>query len=71
MCDGLYRPEAESPLVGAAAGSYPEVSTDIDGQERGAARGVGADEVSADPGRRRPLTRADARTWDRRRRNPK
>jgi hypothetical protein len=57
--DGLHRPPPSSPLVDAAVGSYAEISADMDGQERGAQKDVGADEVSSDPVLRRPLTRAD------------
>jgi poly(beta-D-mannuronate) lyase len=59
MIDGLYRPTASSPLHGSATGSFPEVSVDMDGQERGAKKDVGADERSQAPVVRRPLTRAD------------
>jgi poly(beta-D-mannuronate) lyase len=56
--DGLYRPEATSPLIDAAVGTY-EIAADMDGQERGAAKDVGADELSTAAGQNRPLTPAD------------
>jgi poly(beta-D-mannuronate) lyase len=59
LVDGLYRPAPKSPLIDAAAGAYPEVDLDMDGQGRGERKDVGADEASALPVARRPLTRAD------------
>lgn len=57
--DGLLRPAAESPLVDAAVGLYPDVLTDVDAQERGARKDIGADEVSTSPRRNAPLTAGD------------
>ena len=57
--DGLFRPEAKSPLIDAAVGAHADVARDIDGQEREGAKDVGADEASAGDTVRRPLTRAD------------
>jgi nitrous oxidase accessory protein NosD len=55
---GLLRPGATSPVIGAATGSFPQVSQDIDGQTRPAAKDVGADQYNvATPAR--PLTTAD------------
>ena len=57
--DRLMRPNAESPVVGAAEGEYPFVKDDGDGQPRGARKDVGCDQVSSAPVLRRPLTPAD------------
>lgn len=57
--DSLWRPDSTSPVIGAAAGSYPFVSDDMDGQERGIISDVGADQVSREPIIRRPLKAAD------------
>jgi poly(beta-D-mannuronate) lyase len=57
--DGLWRPAAASPAVNAAAGSFPYVSNDIDGQSRTGQFDVGADEISTAPVVLRPLTRKD------------
>jgi hypothetical protein len=43
--DGLMRPATNSPVINAAAGSYPAVTLDMDGQTRSGAQDVGADEV--------------------------
>jgi len=54
--DGFWRPTAASPAMNAAAGQYPQVTTDMDGQPRGVSgREIGADEVSDAPKLRRPL----------------
>jgi poly(beta-D-mannuronate) lyase len=42
--DGLFRPDKNSPLLNAADNS--NVSTDMDGQFRGAKKTIGADEIS-------------------------
>jgi poly(beta-D-mannuronate) lyase len=57
--DGLWRPGANSPAMGAAAGEFTFVSNDIDGQPRGGKKDVGCDQVSTAPVLRRPLTPAD------------
>ena len=57
--DGLWRPAASSPALDAAAGSFPYVSIDIDGQARTGQLDIGADEISAAPVVLRPLTRKD------------
>ncbi|HWG97795.1 MAG TPA: polysaccharide lyase 6 family protein [Pilimelia sp.] len=46
---GIYRLTADSPAVGAAVGSYDEISRDMDGQARPALRSIGADEVVTAP----------------------
>jgi poly(beta-D-mannuronate) lyase len=57
--DGLWRPDSSSPVAGAAAGSYPFVTADMDGQNRAGTLDAGADQLSADPVQRRPMTPAD------------
>lgn len=55
---GLNRLGSGSPAIGTAAGSYPQVSADLDGEARSGAKDVGADEYSTS-GSRRPLLPAD------------
>lgn len=55
--DGLWRPGADSPAIGAAVGDFPFVTDDIDGQPRGRKRDVGCDQSSNRPALSRPLTR--------------
>jgi len=57
--DSLWRLGGTSPAIGAAAGSYPMVVDDMDGQDRTTPMDVGADQYSALSIRRKPLTRAD------------
>ena len=57
--DGLWRPSAKSPAVDAAAGAFRWVTEDMDGQERGPAKDVGADERSMAKPTNRPLTPAE------------
>ncbi len=57
--DGLWRPSANSPLIDAAQGDYPDVVSDMDGQPRDALKDVGADERSQAPIENRPLTAED------------
>ena len=58
--DGLWRPDSGlSPVLGAAQGDYSFVAEDMDGQMRGSIKDVGADQVSAEPITRRPLTAKD------------
>ncbi|EWM18468.1 alginate lyase [Kutzneria sp. 744] len=54
----LLRPSAGSPAIGAATGSYPQVTLDIDQQTRPSAKDVGADQYSTSAPAR-PLTTAD------------
>jgi poly(beta-D-mannuronate) lyase len=54
--EGLWRPASDSPLKGAATGSYPQVVFDMDGQPRPGAKDIGADQVSDAPRARRPIT---------------
>jgi poly(beta-D-mannuronate) lyase len=57
--DGIWRPATDSPVRGAAQGDYPEVNTDMDGQDRGRPRDVGSDQFSDRPIRSRPLNESD------------
>jgi poly(beta-D-mannuronate) lyase len=52
--DGLYRPVPESPVVGA--GIEPLVDEDMDGQHRKTHCDIGADEISQEPGTKKPST---------------
>lgn len=56
--DGVYRPSASSPVVGAADPTYAP-ALDMDGQPRDASPDAGADEISSAPVTRRPLTDRD------------
>ncbi len=56
---GLRRLAAGSPAIGTAAGSYPQVTQDMDLQSRTDPKDVGADEYAATGTPRRPLTTAD------------
>ena len=51
--DGLWRPQQGSEVIGAAEGSIPIVTEDIDGQPRGTRKDVGCDQVSDPPAKRR------------------
>lgn len=57
--DGLQRPSENSPVRGAAVGSYPSIKTDIDGQPRTGKLDVGADQAGSGKARYRPLTATD------------
>ncbi|MGD8238382.1 MAG: polysaccharide lyase 6 family protein, partial [Armatimonadota bacterium] len=57
--EGLWRPSRGSPAIDAAAGEYPHVTEDIDGQPRVRRRDVGADEHSAQAIVRHPLRPSD------------
>jgi poly(beta-D-mannuronate) lyase len=52
-------PTASSKVVGAAQGSFPFVTDDVAGRPRGGPLDVGAEQVSAAPSLRPPLTTAD------------
>jgi len=56
--NGLKKLSSGSPAINAAAGAFPFVTDDMDGQLRDAAD-VGADEFSSAPGFRQPLTVAE------------
>ncbi len=45
--DGFFRPAVNSPLIDAATGNYPAITTDMDGQLRQGISDIGADEVSS------------------------
>ena len=46
--DGLMRPASNSPAIDSAAGSYPDVTTDIDGHDRTTgSKDIGADEIDS------------------------
>jgi hypothetical protein len=55
---GLWRLAAGSAVIGAATGSYPQVTQDVDQQQRDDPKDVGADEYTTGPARL-PLTVAD------------
>lgn len=57
--DSLWRPDTQSPVIGAAAGTYANIITDMDGQSRLDPKDVGADQVSPDPVILRPLKAED------------
>ncbi|MFC7619460.1 polysaccharide lyase 6 family protein [Microlunatus sp. GCM10028923] len=57
--DGVHRLTQGSPAIGAASRRHPGVDHDLDGDERGRTRDVGADEYTTGPPRFRPLTAAD------------
>ncbi len=57
--DGLWRPATNSPVLGAAAGSYTFVTNDFDGQPRTGAKDIGCDQASASAQTRRPLGPTD------------
>jgi len=57
--DSLWRPRDQSPVRGAAIGNYDFVTQDMDGQLRPEIKDVGADQISAAPVLRRPLTPAE------------
>jgi poly(beta-D-mannuronate) lyase len=56
---GLYRIGQSSPAIGAGVGSYPYVTSDLDGQPRSDAKDAGADQLSDEPVTNRPLTPAE------------
>ncbi|UPK68528.1 chondroitinase-B domain-containing protein [Chitinophaga filiformis] len=55
---GTFHLQSGSPAIGAATGSYPSVTTDMDGQPRTSSLEIGADEVSGAPVIARILTAA-------------
>lgn len=62
----LWRPMQQSPAIDTAEGEFDWVRLDIDGQERGAAKDVGCDEVmSQSPGRTRPFYDSVGPAWKR------
>jgi poly(beta-D-mannuronate) lyase len=57
--DGIWRPASDSPVRGAGQGDFPEVTIDMDGQDRENPRDVGSDQFSDKPIKSRPLNEAD------------
>ncbi|CAM5403455.1 lyase [Streptomyces spiroverticillatus] len=57
--DGVLRLSSASPAIGAASPVNPGVTDDIDGDQRGSTRDIGADEYATTPALRHPLTTAD------------
>ena len=57
--DGLWRPSATSPVLGAASGDYGTITEDMDGDPRTGPRDVGADQFSTQPPVRQPVTQDD------------
>lgn len=56
---GLWRPGAQSPVLGAAGASFPEVTVDIDGQPRANPLDAGCDQRTKNPIRYWPLSESD------------
>jgi hypothetical protein len=56
---GIYRPQRDSPAKGAAKGSYPKITHDMDGQKRSGKNDVGADQISTKPIIHKPLSKKD------------
>ncbi|MFZ2322393.1 MAG: chondroitinase-B domain-containing protein [Ignavibacteriaceae bacterium] len=54
--DELWRPESNSPAIGAEVGNYDFVDYDMDGQLRTLPKDVGADQLSQDPITIKPLS---------------
>ena len=54
-----FRLKAQSPAIGAAVGSYPDIDIDIDGQKRPERHDVGADQYLDADRTNRVLTPAD------------
>jgi poly(beta-D-mannuronate) lyase len=57
--DGLLRPGTTSPIIDGAIGSFPYITTDMDGQTRVPPYDAGADEVVTGPVSIKPLTPSD------------
>jgi len=53
--DSLWRLSDTGPALNSAVGSYPFISTDMDGQQRIAPFDIGADEYSSSPVTHRPI----------------
>lgn len=60
--DGMYRPNAASPLIDSASSSYSFINYDMDGQLRQLPYDIGADEYSSYPIIRKPITGKDVGT---------
>jgi poly(beta-D-mannuronate) lyase len=64
--DGLWHPATNSPVNRAAMGSFPQVTTDIDGQPRTHPSDAGCDQLSNRPVLNRPFSTSDVGpTWRR------
>jgi hypothetical protein len=57
--DKMMRPAKDSPVRGAAEGDFANVDHDVDVQSRGATKDVGAEQVSDEKPKNKPLTAAD------------
>jgi hypothetical protein len=57
--DGIQRPASGSPLQDAAAGSFADITLDLNGWERGGPKDVGAEEIGGGTRPARPLTEKD------------
>jgi poly(beta-D-mannuronate) lyase len=57
--DGLLRPNPDGPWRGAAAGNWPDIRTDMDGQLRFGKLDCGADQLSDEAILKRPLNRGE------------
>ena len=57
--NGILRLASGSPAIGAAGGTYSDITEDVDGQSRSGTRDIGADAYSTAPVLRSPLTTAD------------
>jgi poly(beta-D-mannuronate) lyase len=57
--DGLWRPATNSPVRRSAAGSFPNITTDLDGQRRDTPGDAGCDQRSDGPIANRPLRVSD------------
>jgi poly(beta-D-mannuronate) lyase len=57
--DGIKRPQAGSPAIGAATGTFPGVTLDFEGQPRAEKKSIGADEPGIAPAIARLLSTSD------------
>jgi hypothetical protein len=57
--DGVHRLQAGSPAIDSAAGDFPSVTWDLDGQPRSEKKDKGADELSSEPVLAKLLTPED------------
>jgi hypothetical protein len=60
--NGVFHISATSPAIGASVGSYPSITTDMDGQTRDSFKDIGADEFSSGQITAKLLTTADVGT---------
>ncbi|WP_066629057.1 polysaccharide lyase 6 family protein [Labilibacter marinus] len=59
LVEGLYRPAASSIVINASQGSFPQIQSDIDGQEREGDKDAGCDELSDAPIINKPLDKSE------------